>query len=445
MFCYRDSRKSSFDFVSSIRNQFALGLIVASTVYMTAPGYAQESSENNNSTTRSLDYRTDTRFGGPASPEGQIENRARPREPAFRFDGIYDSFEDWRDWKSTLKDEHGFAFSGHYAIAAQGIDNTVDDDSASGTSGVLRLTGIWELLGRNTDESGSLVVTLDHRHSFDDPVPANLAGEAGYAGVTNVFFSDIGFAIINLNWQQRLNGGEGGFIAGRYDPNDYMNVLGYVNPWTLFSNLVVQLDGSIALPDSSWGIGGGHWLNDQWYVLGGVNDANGNATDDLEFFDGGSEFFTYAHIGWSPSKADRYYSNIHLMTWNVDERDEAGIDAANGIAFAANWTFDKTWMPFLRLGYSDGDSPIYNKSATIGAIRKFHYRSDVAGIAISWGELPSNPALVSDEQITSEAFWQIQFARNLEITPNIQYLKDPAFNPTHSEVWSAGVRALLTF
>jgi len=410
-----------------------------------APGIAQDSSSDTGSTAEASDYRTETLFGGPSSPEGQIENSTRPRDPAFRFDGIYDSFESWRDWKSGVKDDHGFAFSGHYAIAGQGINNTVDDGSASGSSGVLRLTGIWELVDRGTDESGSLVITLDHRHAYNKPAPANLAGEAGYVGITNTFFNDIGFAVINLNWQQRLNDGDTGIIAGRYDPNDYMNILGSVNPWTLFTNLTVQLDGSIALPDSSWGIGAGHWMNEQWYVLGGINDANGAATDDLKFFDGGAEFFTYAHVGWSPSKAERYYSNVHLMIWNVDKREDAGVDAAKGIAFAANWTFEKTWMPFMRLGYSEGNSPIYNRSATLGLIRKFHYRSDVAGIAVSWGELPSDPALVSDEQVTTEAFWQIQFARNLEITPNIQYLKDPAFNPTHSESWTAGVRMLLTF
>jgi len=186
-------------------------------------------------------------------------------------------------------------------------------------------------------------------------------------------------------------------------------------------------------------------MNDQWYVLGGINDANGNGNDDLEFFDGGAEFFKYAHIGWSPSKSERYYSNVHLLLWDVDEREDAGFEAANGVAIAANWTFNKTWMPFLRLGYSDGATPIYNKSATLGIIRKFHYRSDVAGIAINWGKQPSNPALASDEQTTTEAFWQIQFARNLEITPNIQYLKNPALNPSETEVWSAGVRTLLTF
>ena len=31
--------------------------------------------------------------------------------------------------------------------------------------------------------------------------------------------------------------------------------------------------------------------------------------DDLEFFEGGSEFFKWAHVGWSPTKDQRYFNN----------------------------------------------------------------------------------------------------------------------------------------
>jgi len=412
-------------------------LVIAASLPFSAKAEAESIAES--------DYSTEVMFGGPTSPEGQAEERARIKEPAFRFDGIYDSFEPWREHKAKLKDDHGFSFNGHYALAAQGADNTLAGGSTSGSSGVLRLSGIWELANRGTNESGSLVVTLDHRHAFNDPAPANLGSEIGYIGLTNTFFNDIGFAVINFNWQQKLNNGDSGVIVGRYDPNDYMNILGYVNPWTLFTNLSILLDNSVALPDSSWGLGAGHWINDQWYVLGGINDANGNGADNLEFFDGGSEFFKYAHVGWSPSKSERYYSNVHLLLWDVDERVKAGVAAANGFAIAANWTFEKTWMPFIRMGKSDGASPIYNKSATLGVIKKFHYRSDVVGLSVNWGELPPDPALASQNQTTTEAFWQIQFARNLEITPNIQYLKNPALNTISKDIWSIGVRTLLTF
>ena len=56
-------------------------------------------------------------------------------------------------------------------------------------------------------------------------------------------------AASGLNWQQGFNDGNTGLIVGRCDPNDYMNVLGYVNPWMIFSNLTSNLDASVAFSD----------------------------------------------------------------------------------------------------------------------------------------------------------------------------------------------------
>ena len=211
--------------------------------------------------------------------------------------------------------------SAHYSTLFQTLSDTVPGGQDKASSGVLRGTLKWTLAGRDTQNVGSLNLMLDHRHGFRDTAPFDLAAQAGYIGVTLLFYNDMGFGVINLNWQQGFNDGNSGLIAGRYDPNDYMNVLGYVNPWTIFSNLAINLDTSVALPDSSWGIGAGHWINDQWYMLGGINDANGAGSDNLDFFDGGADFFKYAYVGWSPSQGERYIKNVQVMTWHVDDRE----------------------------------------------------------------------------------------------------------------------------
>lgn len=380
-------------------------------------------------------------FGGPNSPEGQLEEDDRVKEPAFRFPAVYDAFQPWRDWKRKQNDKHGFQLTGHYSTLYQGASKSINgEDKASG--GVFRTTAKWTVLGRGTNDTGSLVVTIDNRHAFRDIAPAALASEVGYIGVTGTLYSDIDWAVVNLNWQQGFNDGNTGLMIGRYDPSDYMNILGYTNPWTSFSNLAILLDPSVTFGDSSWGVGAGHWINDQYYVLGGVNDANGALTDNLEFFDGGSEFYKWAQAGWSPSKADRYLKNVHLVGWHVDAREEAGTDSSQGLALAANWTFDGKWMPFARAGWSEGASPIYNKSATVGLLRKFKYRSDIAGIGLNWGDPPDDSLR---EQTTIEAFWNFQFAQNLAFTPSVQLLLDPAHNPDDNEIWITGLRARLTF
>lgn len=381
-------------------------------------------------------------FGGRTSPAGEIVESDTELDPAFRFPKIDAAMQPWADWKQKTDDEHAVALSAHYSTMFQSVSDALPgtDDKASG--GVLRTTLRWTPVSKGTKNAGTLNIMLDHRHGFRDTPPAGLAGSAGYIGVTSLFYGDSNFDLINLNWQQGFNDGQTGFIAGRYDPNDYMDVLGYVNPWTIFTNLAINLDVSVAVPDSSWGVGAGHWLNDQWYVLGGINDANGFGQDYLEFFDGGAEFFKYAHLGWSPSQGERYFKNIHILAWHVDKREDAGIPSSNGFTIGANWTFNDRWMPFARIGFSDGGAPIYNDSMTVGLIRKFIYRSDLVGIAINRGSPPDNSL---SDQTTVEAFWRFQFSQNFAITPHLQYLADPALNTEEDLVTIFGVRMRLAF
>ena len=388
-------------------------------------------------------YSTKPPFGGPNSPAGQIEEADRVREPVFRFPEIYDRTEPWRDWKTRLHQEHGLQLSGHYTTLVQQISDTApgkSEDEAS--SGVFRATAIWTLLGDSTQPSsdtGAISVMLDHRHAFGDLAPGDLPGQAGYVGVTGTQYNDAGLVVVNLNWAQTFNDRQTALLVGRYDPADYMNILGSVNPWATFSNLSVMLDSSVAYSDAGWGMAGGTWIRDQWYVMAGFNDANGKLDDDLDFFDGGSELFSWGEFGWSPTQADRYFKNLHLTGWHVDQRSDAGIDSGHGIAFAANWTFGEKWMPFLRAGISDGAEQvkIYDKSIGTGLIWRYA-RADLLGLGINWGETPS-----SQEQVTLETFWRFQFARNFAVTPSLQYLIDPVGNP--DDVLLFGLRLRLTF
>jgi porin len=292
------------------------------------------------------------------------------------------------------------------------------------------------------------VATVDHRHAFTDTPPGTPAiSTLGYVGLTGTLYSDIDWRVVNLNWQQSLNDGNAGLMIGRYDPNDYMNILGSLNPWTLWSNISVMLDSSQVYGDSSWGIAGGNWFDNQWYFTAGLNDANGSVGDSLEFFAGGAEFFKWFEFGWSPGKENRYFKNVHFTTWHVDEREDVGYSSGQGIMLAANWTWNETYMPYVRAGWSDGaeENKFYDRSLTLGFLYKHWGRSDTGGLAINWGRIPDKVIAGAPDQTTIEAFWRLQFAQNLEITPSLQYLIDPALNAETNDIWVFGLRARITF
>lgn len=296
-------------------------------------------------------------------------------------------------------------------------------------------------MGRDTPNTGKLVVKVEHRHKLGtDVAPAGLGSQIGYVGVTGVLFSDAKGILNDLNWQQRVGGGHSGFIVGRYDPNDYMDIVGYANPWTTFANLQVLLNASIALPDTSWGVGGGTWMNDQWFVLGSLNDANGTLTN-TRFFKDGKELFTQVGGGWARSKDERYTHASEFTLWHVDKRDNAGVPESRGLTWGGNWMFGKEWMIFGRAGLSDGDAPIFNETITGGFGYLVKSRSDVLGVAFNWGD----PAISGlSDQKTSEVFYRFQLAQNLALTPSMQFLTNPALNPSENKIWIFGLRGRLT-
>jgi len=436
---------------SSFLLRVAAKLFAVSLLLIAIPVSSQENNADDNSESeevemvgipRHIGYRNRSLgFGGPNTPQQQLDDDDVIREPIYRFARADEFFKPWYDTKKRFNEENDFQYSFDYNLLSQGISESIGTENGA-SGGVLRAYGTWVLTRENDKDFGRLIYNVNHRHKvFSDIAPADLAGQAGYIGVTGTLFSGVNLVLIDLNWQQSFNDGNSGLIAGRFDPNDYMDVLGYANPWTAFSNVAIILNPSIAFPDGSLGVGGGHRFNDQWYVKGSINDANGVITD-LKAFKGGAEFFKWVEFGWTPAPGQQYLTNVHAVAWHVDERESAGIGSSHGITIGASKTTDdQRWMGFARAGWSKGSAPIYNESYSLGVVRRVRRNSDEVGLAINWGNPPDNSL---SSQITGEFFYRLQLSKGIAVTPSVQLLKDPALNPVDDTVWVWGIRFRLT-
>ncbi len=375
-------------------------------------------------------------FAGPAAVTSQLQEDEEAKKSAFRIPWIDRILQPWFDGKAALKKKTGLQLGVAYTALYQ---TTSESEEAGG--GIARISGSWAIFNRDSANSGNLVFSVDARNAYSDPAPGEIAFgmDSGYLGIPGTLFSDVGMILGDVNWQQSLNDGRTGIVLGRYDPNDFFDVLGYANPWTTFQNLAILFNPSISLPDWSYGISAGHWLNSQYYLKASLNDANGNATH-LKFFSEGAEFYSTGEIGWSPSRAERYLKNFHLMGWHVDDATRAELPESHGIAFGGNWTWKETWMAFTKMGWSEGAAPLYNKSVTVGGVYHVARRSDLLGLGLNWGE-PADSSL--RDQVTSELFYRFQLAENLAITPSVQWILKPALNPEEDELWIGGIRARL--
>ncbi|NIS80947.1 MAG: porin [Anaerolineales bacterium] len=278
-----------------------------------------------------------------------------------------------------------------------------------------------------------------------DIPPQDLGFEVGYFGLTSGPFSDFGWGMTNLYWQQKFREGRLNFIAGVVDPTDYVDIYGLVSPWTAFSNLVFLTDPTIPVPNQGLSAAFGAMATDNVYVVGGLADANGDPTEPGDWFESffeDREYFYHLEVGWTSSFERRYFDNIHLTGWYADERRQAQVPYGWGLAFSATKFISDKWMPFLRAGWSNDGGALLEASVGAGIGYYMSESRDLIGFGLNWGKPPESGL---DDQYTAELFYRLQLAQNLAVTPDVQLIIDPALNPDEDVIWVFGLGGRLTF
>ena len=151
--------------------------------------------------------------------------------------------QDYFDWKDRLREQHRLNFSVDYSVGALAATNTLGNED-SGAGGAARFFGSWDLVGRDSGNTGSFIWKIEHRHKYTDIPPSGMASEIGYVGVIMPNISDIGTRLTNLYWKQNLNQNRLEIIAGMIDTTDWVDLYALASPWTGFTNFVFATRGA---------------------------------------------------------------------------------------------------------------------------------------------------------------------------------------------------------
>jgi porin len=86
------------------------------------------------------------------------------------------------------------------------------------------------------------------------------------------------------------------------------------------------------------------------------------------------------------------------------------------------------------------------KSISTGLAYHWGDNNSLLGLGLNWGQ-PNEDTFGPDldDQYTVELFSRLQVTEYLQITPDIQYVIDPALNQEADESWVFGLRARLVF
>jgi porin len=383
-----------------------------------------------------------------AGPE-QVENRlyidssqVTPMFPGSFAKGYF-------EWKARIKKDHGVDIGGDYSTAWLSADNSMGEDSAFG--GMYRFFGSWEATGDGKGNSGALIWKIEHRHAYGSNIPPGSLGfETGYIGLFLPPFSDQGTRLTNLYWRQRMKGGKLMFVGGFVDTTDYMDVYMLASPWTGYFNFAFSTgSASIPIPDEGLGLALGGYLNDNYYMIAGFADSNSDPAKPADGFDtflNDHEYFKHIEIGWNASRETAFLNNVHLTLWHADKR----VDAATPDGWGANASWSRSvnehWIPFIRAGYAKDGGSLLEKTLSAGFACQTVSGGNQLGFAYNWG-VPNESSWGPDleNQHTLEAFYRIQLWKEVAVSPDIQYIRNPALNPDEDALWVFGIRARLAF
>ncbi len=384
------------------------------------------------------------RFSGPDSVDRQLETDAEPGQPLFRPDFLQSYF----DFKGNLTEKTGLNFGVDYSGIYLWASESLTHEQAGG--GMVRLYGTWDLVGRASENTGTFIYKVEHRHRYSTIPAADLGFDLGYVGLFNPPFSDQRWRVTNLFWKQRLLEGRLGFTAGFLDATDYVDIYALGSPWLHFSNFVFSTgSAAISLPeDAAFGFGAGGFITDKLYILAGLTDTNSDPTDPFQGFDtffSDHEFFKSLEVGLTTSRERAYLDNIHVTLWHADKREEAQVEEGWGAAFSFTLWATDTWMPFLRGGFAKDGGSLLQKSISTGFGYQRIAGRDLLGVGFNWGEPHESFGAGLDDQYSLELFYRWQLTRELAITPDLQLLINPALNPDQNSIWVFGLRARLAF
>lgn len=379
----------------------------------------------------------------------QVERRisidAMPGDPLFKSR----TMDDWFARKARIEEKYGLSWGTDYNSVYMRATESPGDKTGFG--GSLRYFGVWNATERDDGTGGALIWKIEHRHAYGGKVsPQGLGAEIGYAGLLHLTSSDQKARLTNLYWRQRFAQGKWTFVGGWTDVGDYVDVYMLGSPWDSFMNYAFST-GSAAMPVPNEGLalGAGGYIGEQLYLIAGFADSNSNPRrpgDAFDTFFDDREYFKHLEIGWAGKRPNQWLNNIHLTLWHADEREQAGVPDGWGANFSFSRLYADHWTTFLRLGYADDGGSILSKSISIGAAWSRVPGGNQLGFGFNWGEVNEStygPGL--PDQTTVEVYYRMQLWEELAITPDIQYIRDPALNPDASSVWVFGLRARLAF
>jgi porin len=412
-------------------------LLLILLLILTFQAYGQEEGES-----------VPPRLGGPDQVENRMTFDNLVQQPIFELSFLNPYF----DFKDSLTNKIGLSFSTEYSAIAFGSNSKMGKKSSSG--GIWKFLGAWEMFGRKSGNSGALIFKVEHRHKYSTVALKDYGFNIGFVGLIEPPFSNDRFRFTNLYWRQRLAKGRLALIAGFLDVTDFFDVYALASPWLHFTNFNFSTGvAAVNVPNDAYlGFAAGGWITKKIYMVAGIGDINSDLSNPFKGFEtffNKTEFFKHVEIGITSAKDYMFLDNIHLSLWQRDATSATGDPNGWGLVVSGTKYITEKLLPFVRFSYTTFVRFSYTKDAgsllqtalAVGIGYQHVPGSHLLGFGYSWGQVNENSfgEGLPDQHIF-ELFYRIQLSSRIAVTPDIQYIINPALNELQSSLFLWGIR-----
>ena len=380
----------------------------------------------------------------------ELERLEKPKDTLFGNTAIDLLADRWRSRAGQLKTATGLDLGIAYTVLYQRLTDTKDShDPKQGAVGDLDIFGEWSPPGTETERSGFFGFEAELRtRLLTSSRPSDLGDSAGSLWETTNDFDTQDMSLVQLWWQQTFAGDALTYRIGKVDQTDFFDVGSLKSADLFFSNFAFSENPAFGQPDPGWG-GAVHldWDGD-WYLIAGVGDANGTRTSIAanDFYDR-NDYFTAAEFGLTPSIAGLGQGYYQFTLWHTDGRtsgNEPNQPSGKGFSLRLEQEINEDVLTFVTYSRASGGATDVRQLATagVGITGLMGNRDDIVGLALAWGQ-PEDRLLRN--QYVAEMFYRMQITNNLQLTPDVQLIREPSRNRDNDTIGVFGLRLRFVF
>ena len=308
----------------------------------------------------------------------------------------------------------------------------------------------WKLFDSSTFGAGSLQVSYSWVQYPWRQTAADIADNLGIITPINDYPGDGEDSRTQLTYTHAFPGNKlllsiGQYPFSNFDGNQYLS-----DQQHNFNNYLFAQNGSSTYPIAGLGANAQVNVTTSVQLAGGFQNATDMTGADLTIKGFGEQNLAwFGYMQWTPKFHDLGAAQYSLTYYDVPAVAEQP-SSSSGWSFSAAQNLNHTWAVFGRANGAWGyQTPIAASYAIGGAMNNPLGRSKMDQIGLAIGsteaaEPPTNPPATRDEMVV-EAYWNWEVFGGLLLTPDVQYISNPAKDTGRDSAWALSLRTTLMF